>query len=84
MLLLHNDNCKHTNLFQSVIKVFMDKDVRLNAENVLTKPTAVASMELVYRDVFQDTKEIRAQNVRLWFSYYILIISLFIAALVFL
>eukprot|EP00105_Crassostrea_gigas_P039175 XP_019923323.1 PREDICTED: uncharacterized protein LOC109618913 [Crassostrea gigas] len=46
----------------SVIKVFMDKDVRLNAENVLTKSTAVASMELVYRDVFQATKEIRAQN----------------------
>lgn len=44
MLLLQNDNCKHTNLFQSVIKVIMDKDVRLNAENVLTKRIAVASM----------------------------------------
>lgn len=65
MLLLQNDNCKYTNLFQSVIKVIMDKDVRLNAENVLTKRIAVASMELVYRDVFQATKEIRANNVRL-------------------
>lgn len=65
MLLLQNDNCKHTNMFHSVIRVFMDKDVRVNVENVLTKRIAVASMELVYRDVFQATKDIRANNVRL-------------------
>lgn len=47
MLLLQNDNCKHTNMFQSVIEDFMDKDVRQNVGNVLTKRTAVASMELV-------------------------------------
>lgn len=41
-MLLQNDNCKHTNMFQSVIKVFMDKDVGLNVENVLTKRIAVA------------------------------------------
>lgn len=49
-------------MIKSVIKVIMDKDVRLNAENVLTKRIAVASMELVYRDVFQAIKEIRANN----------------------
>lgn len=43
----------------------MDEDVRVNVETVPTKRIAVASMELVQRDVFQDIVETRAKIVRL-------------------
>lgn len=43
----------------------MDEDVRVNVETVLTKRIAVASMELVQRDVFEDIVETRAKIVRL-------------------
>lgn len=46
MLLLQNDNC-NTDLFQNVVWVFMDEDVRVNVETVQAKRIAVASMELV-------------------------------------